>query len=160
MRHSARTWWRSSGGARTEESRKGGIQRSAPSRTLLFRFRYGDDGREQKEIFKHPHEFEQYVLANFHDYFQPLRGLVKEWFHLLILAHQVPRVRILTTFTIWFLKSLTVHWRLRLLTILTKLGGRCSMTGKQTLGNCWMRIPSERFKSLHLLIHLLRVKEM
>jgi hypothetical protein len=40
------------------------------------------------EILTHPLEFEQYVLANFHDYFQPLRGLVEEWFHLLILAHQ------------------------------------------------------------------------
>jgi hypothetical protein len=40
------------------------------------------------EIFTHPDEFEQYVLDNFHCYFQPLRELVKEWFHLLILAHQ------------------------------------------------------------------------
>ena len=40
------------------------------------------------EIFTHPDEFDQYVLDNFHEYFQPLRDLVKEWFHLLILAHQ------------------------------------------------------------------------
>src|SRR6266498_586206 len=42
----------------------------------------------KREIFKHPSEFEQYVLDKFHGYFQPLRDLVKEWFHLLILAHK------------------------------------------------------------------------
>jgi hypothetical protein len=40
------------------------------------------------EIFTHPDEFDQFVLDNFHGYFQPLRALVKEWFHLLILAHK------------------------------------------------------------------------
>ena len=40
------------------------------------------------EIFTHPDEFDQYVLDNFHEYFQPLKDLVKEWFHLLVLAHQ------------------------------------------------------------------------
>jgi len=36
----------------------------------------------------HAGHLEEYVLDNFHDYFQPLRKVVKEWFHLLILAHQ------------------------------------------------------------------------
>ena len=40
------------------------------------------------EIFTHPNEFEQYVLDNFHGYFQPLKGVIKEWYHLLILAYQ------------------------------------------------------------------------
>jgi len=40
------------------------------------------------EMFTHAGHLEEYVLDNFHDYFQPLRKVVKEWFHLLILAHQ------------------------------------------------------------------------
>jgi len=42
----------------------------------------------KREIFIHPDYLEEYVLDNFHDYFQPLRELVKEWHRLLILAHQ------------------------------------------------------------------------
>ena len=42
----------------------------------------------KREIFKHPNEFKTYVLDNFYPYFQPLKDLVKEWFHLLILAHK------------------------------------------------------------------------
>ena len=42
----------------------------------------------KSEIFKHPNHFDQYVLDNFHGYFEPLRDLVKEWFHVLILAHK------------------------------------------------------------------------
>jgi len=42
----------------------------------------------KKELFVHPRELEQFVLDNFHDYFHPLRELVKEWFHLLALAHE------------------------------------------------------------------------
>ena len=42
----------------------------------------------KRAIFKHSSEFDQYILDNFHGYFQPLRDLVKEWFHLLILAHK------------------------------------------------------------------------
>jgi len=40
------------------------------------------------EMFTHAGHLEEYMLDNFHDYFQPLRKVVKEWFHLLILAHQ------------------------------------------------------------------------
>jgi len=36
----------------------------------------------------HPRGLEQFVLDNSHDYFHPLRELVKEWFHLLALAHE------------------------------------------------------------------------
>jgi len=39
-------------------------------------------------LFTHPAEFEPYILNNFHPYFQPLKEVVKEWFHLLILAHK------------------------------------------------------------------------
>jgi len=42
----------------------------------------------KREIFTYPDYLEEYVLSNFHDYFQPLRKVVKEWFHLLIIAHQ------------------------------------------------------------------------
>src|SRR5260221_3122532 len=48
----------------------------------------GTMAANKSEIFTHPNHFEQYVLDNFHDYFQPLRDLVLEWYHLLILAHQ------------------------------------------------------------------------
>ena len=40
------------------------------------------------ELFTHSDDFEPYILGNFHDYFQPLREIVREWFHVLILAHQ------------------------------------------------------------------------
>jgi len=42
----------------------------------------------KREIFTHASHLEEYVLNNFHDYFQPLRDVVKEWFHLLLLGHQ------------------------------------------------------------------------
>jgi len=42
----------------------------------------------KREIFGNPHELEQFVLNNFHGYFQHFRQPVKEWFHLLVLAHQ------------------------------------------------------------------------
>ena len=40
------------------------------------------------EMFTHASHLEEYMLDNFHNYFQPFRELIKEWFHLLILAHQ------------------------------------------------------------------------
>jgi len=40
------------------------------------------------EMFTHAGHLEEYLLDNFHDYFQPLRKVVKEWHRLLILAHQ------------------------------------------------------------------------
>ena len=42
----------------------------------------------KREIFKHPDEFEKYVLDNFHAYFLPLQDVIREWYHLLILAHK------------------------------------------------------------------------
>jgi len=42
----------------------------------------------KKELFMHPDDLEGYILDNFHSYFQKLKGPVKEWFHLLLLAHQ------------------------------------------------------------------------
>ena len=42
----------------------------------------------KKELFLHPDDLEEYILNNFHGYFQQLKGPVKEWFHLLLLAHQ------------------------------------------------------------------------
>ena len=42
----------------------------------------------KREIFLNPKELEQFVLNNVHGYFQQLKGLIKEWFHLLVLAHQ------------------------------------------------------------------------
>jgi hypothetical protein len=39
------------------------------------------------EIFTHCDDDEHYVLDTFHGYLQPLRDLVKEWFHLLIVMH-------------------------------------------------------------------------
>jgi len=45
-------------------------------------------GMNKLEIFTNQHELEQFVLDNFHCYFQQLRKPVKEWFQLLILAHQ------------------------------------------------------------------------
>jgi len=42
----------------------------------------------KREIFTHASYLEEYVLNNFHDYFQLLRDVVKEWFHLLLLGHQ------------------------------------------------------------------------
>ena len=110
-------------------------------------------------IFKHSSEFDQYILDNFHGYFQPLRDLVKEWFHLLILAHKFHAFENTRTSTTRFLKFSTVHWGLPLLRILTKWRRRFLRTGKQMLRNCWMAIPSERFNSLHLCTHLRRVKD-
>ena len=37
----------------------------------------------KKKLFVHPADFERYLLDNFHGYFR-----IKEWFYLLILAHQ------------------------------------------------------------------------
>jgi hypothetical protein len=42
----------------------------------------------KREIFKHHDEFEKFVLDNFHAYFLPLQDVVREWYHLLILAHK------------------------------------------------------------------------
>jgi hypothetical protein len=39
-------------------------------------------------IFANPDDLETFVLDNFHPYFHELKGLVKEWFHTLRLAHQ------------------------------------------------------------------------
>jgi hypothetical protein len=39
-------------------------------------------------LFTHSLELEPYILDNFHPYFQPLKEVVKKWFHLLILAHK------------------------------------------------------------------------
>ena len=40
------------------------------------------------QLFTHPLDLEPFILDNFHPYFQPLKEVVKEWFHLLILAHK------------------------------------------------------------------------
>src|SRR5260221_10324228 len=64
----------------------------------------------KSEIFTHPNHFEQYVLDNFHDYFQPLKDLVLEWYHLLILAHQFHAFE-------YYEKSSTTHWSPPLLRI-------------------------------------------
>ena len=87
MHHSARTWRCSSEGTRTREQ---GIQWSAKSRTFPFLFESDTNtmAANKGEMFMHAGHLEEYVLDNFHDYFQPLRKVVKEWFHLLILAHQ------------------------------------------------------------------------
>jgi len=44
-------------------------------------------GMNKLEIFTNAKELDQFVLNNFHCYFQQLRNPVKEWFHLLVLAH-------------------------------------------------------------------------
>jgi hypothetical protein len=38
-------------------------------------------------LFTHPLELEPYILNNFHPYFHA-EEVIKEWFHLLILAHK------------------------------------------------------------------------
>ena len=48
----------------------------------------GTMAANKREVFVNPDELEQFVLNHFHGYFHPLRELVKEWFHLLALAHQ------------------------------------------------------------------------
>ena len=40
------------------------------------------------EIFKRKADLDEHVLDHFHDYFQPFRKTVKEWYHLLRLAHK------------------------------------------------------------------------
>ena len=42
----------------------------------------------KQEIFYRTEDLDEHVLDHFHDYFQPFRKTVKEWYHLLILAHQ------------------------------------------------------------------------
>ena len=60
-------------------------------RRVVYCFFDSEDNRmaeNKAEIFTHQNHLEQYVLGNFHDYFRPLQELVKEWYHLLILAHK------------------------------------------------------------------------
>jgi hypothetical protein len=59
-------------------------------------------------IFNHPDEFEQYLLDNFHGYLQPLRDLVKEWFHLLILVDKFHAFETKTLTTSFFKSSKSV----------------------------------------------------
>ena len=42
----------------------------------------------KQEIFKCPEDLDEHVLDHFHEYFRPYRKTVKEWYHLLLLAHQ------------------------------------------------------------------------
>jgi hypothetical protein len=81
------------GGVRREELEQKNVMNgeyNSLRRVVFFLFDSDMDtmAENKAEMFTHPVEFEQYALDHFHGYFQPLRDLVKEWFHLLILAHQ------------------------------------------------------------------------
>lgn len=42
----------------------------------------------KRNLFLNPNHLEEFVLVNFHDYFQNVKGLIKEWFHMLSLAYE------------------------------------------------------------------------
>ena len=42
----------------------------------------------KRKLFSNPEHLEEFILDKFHSYFRPLKELVKEWFHILRLAHQ------------------------------------------------------------------------
>jgi len=84
---------RGPGGVRREELEEGDNENEefAPFRRVIFcLFDSSEDTMRanKRHLFSNPHHLEEFVLANFHDYFHTLKGIVKEWFHVLRLAHQ------------------------------------------------------------------------
>jgi len=84
---------RGPGGVRREElEQKNQAKKAYDSLRRVVHFFFDTDmdtmAANKRKIFTHPNDFEGYVLDNLHSYFQPLRDLLKEWYHLLILAHK------------------------------------------------------------------------
>jgi len=81
------------GGVRREElEQKNQAKEAYDSLRRVVHFFFDTDmdtmAANKRRIFMNPNDFEKYVLDNLHSYFQPLRDLLKEWYHLLILAHK------------------------------------------------------------------------
>jgi hypothetical protein len=110
------------------------------------------------EIFTHPDEFEPYVLANFHGYFLPLRDLVREWYHLLILAHQFHAFEYQNIHDM-VLEIIDRALESPLLDDISKVPLKTFLTERQTLRNCRIAISSERFNCPHVPIHRRRVED-
>jgi hypothetical protein len=80
------------GGVRREElEEENENEEFTTFRRVIFCFFDSSDDTmraNKRHLFLNPDHLEEFVLANFHDYFHTLKGLVKEWFHVLLLAHQ------------------------------------------------------------------------
>ena len=81
------------GGVRREElEQKNEVNEAYNSLRRVIYYLFDSDmatmAANKARLFTHPAEFEPYILNNFHPSFQPLKEVVKEWFHLLILAHK------------------------------------------------------------------------
>ena len=81
------------GGVRREELEEKSDENEefTPFRRVIFCFFDSSEDTmraNKRHLFMHPDKLEEFVLGNFHDYFHSLKGLVKEWFHVLLLAHK------------------------------------------------------------------------
>lgn len=72
-------------------------ERTSELRRVVFCFFDSEENvpPNKGHLFRNPDLLDKFVLANFHGYFEELKGLVKEWFHLLVcFGARIPWLRI------------------------------------------------------------------
>jgi len=81
------------GGVRRDELKEENEENEEHASLRRVVFCFFDSSEEnmranKRLLFSNPNELEEFVLHNFHGYFHSLKGLIEEWFHVLVIAHQ------------------------------------------------------------------------